>query len=167
MTAASNVDGAVRPPSGGGPRRAARLAAVQALYELETSGGDVEDMIIDYQTNRPGALIEGDRYARIDADLFADVLRGAVRRRSEIDDLLSQSLAAEWPLSRLERILRDLLRCGVYELLLRQDVPARVVISEYMEVAHAFFQGEEPRLVNAVLDRIAHRLRAGEFGPPA
>jgi N utilization substance protein B len=123
-------------------------------------------VIIDYQTSRPGAAFEGDEYASFDRDLFADVVRGTVRRRGEVDGALSRALAANWPLERLERILRDLLRCGAYELLLRRDVPARVVINEYLEVAHAFFGGEEPGLVNAVLDRIARRCRAEEFGNP-
>lgn len=164
MTAAAGADA---PPEPGAAtmsrRRAARLAAVQALYELAVSGGDVEDIIIDYRNHRQGATIEGNTFAATDPDLFADVVRGAIRRRGEIERHIRAALTPSWPFERLETILKDVLICGVYELMLRPDVPARVIINEYLEVAHAFFAGEEPGLVNAVLDRIARGLRLDEF----
>ncbi|HZD25026.1 MAG TPA: transcription antitermination factor NusB, partial [Alphaproteobacteria bacterium] len=119
--------------------------------------------IIEQLTNRPGATFEGGGFAEIDRDLFADVARGALRRRAQIDGLLGEALSPRWPINRLELILAAVLRCGAYELLLRPDVPARVIINEYLEVAHAFFSGDEPGLVNGVLDRLARRLRPEEL----
>jgi len=151
------------PQRTGRRRTAARLAAVQASYELALMHGDVEDVIVDYLQNRPGAAIGGDDYAAFDPDLFADVVRGVQRREVEIAPLLREALNPSWPLERLETILRVVLQCGCYELLMRPDVPVRVIISEYLEVAHAFFDGDEPALVNAVLDRVARRVRSEEI----
>ena len=146
-----------------GRRTAARLAAVQASYELALMDTDVEDVIIDYLHNRPGAALGGDDYVAFDPDLFADVVRGVSRRQAEIAPRLQAALTPSWPLERLETILRAVLQCGCYELLMRPDVPVRVVINEYLEVAHAFFAGDEPALVNAVLDRIAREARGEEL----
>jgi len=155
-----NGDGA---PATVSRRRAARLAAVQALYELGVNGGDVEDIIIDYRNERPGAVFEGNEFAETDHDLFADVVRGVVRRNMEVREQVAQALTSSWSFDRLETVLRDVMCCGAYELMMRPDVPGRVIINEYMEVAHAFFSGDEPAMVNAVLDRIARQLRTDEF----
>jgi N utilization substance protein B len=147
-----------RKGKGGGFHRksAARLAAVQALYQIELNDADVEGVILEFMAHRLPK-------APVDTLLFSDVVRGAVRRREEIDARLRPALAVGWPLDRLEAVLRAILRCGVYELLMRPDVPARPAISEYVNVAHAFFAGDEPGFVNGVLNRIARDLRPHEF----
>lgn len=144
-------------------RRAARLAAIQALYELSINGGDVEDMIIDHVQNRPGAVFANDSYVEFDDALFADVVRGVSRWRSQVDETLSGLLTGSWSLERLDRVLHDLLACGAYELLYRKDIPVRVVLNEYMDLAHAFFAEQEPGMVNGVLDRLARQARADEL----
>jgi N utilization substance protein B len=144
-------------------RRAARLAAIQALYEFSVNGGDVEDMIIEHLQNRPGAIFANDSFVEIDDDLFADIVRGTSRWRTQVDETLSGLLTGSWALERLDRILRDLLACGAYELLYRKDIPVRVVLNEYMDLAHAFFAEQEPGMVNGVLDKLAHRARSDEL----
>jgi len=140
-------------------RAAARVAAVQALYQLDMNDANVEDVILEFLAHRVGDAESG---GRVDETLFSDVVRGATRRRREIDRLLSARLAADWPLDRLETVLRAVLRCGCYELTMRPDVPARVVINEYLEVAKHFFSGGEPGMVNGVLDRLAREVRQAE-----
>ncbi|WP_374763815.1 transcription antitermination factor NusB [Yunchengibacter salinarum] len=144
----------------GGPRSAARLAAVQALYQLEMDP-DLKPTtaIQEYISHRLGAEIEGEQYVEADSDLFRDIVEGAWGRRAEIDPLLSDTLSADWPLDRLERLIRAVLRAGAYELLARPDVPTAVVITEYVDVAHAFVERAEARFVNGVLDRIARDVR--------
>jgi N utilization substance protein B len=144
-------------------RKAARLAAIQALYELYINGGDVEDMIIEHVQNRPGAVFANDRHVQFDEKLFSDVVRGTCRWREQVDGILAELLTGSWSLPRLDRILRDLLACAAYELLYRKDVPARVVLNEYLDLAHAFFGEQEPGMVNRVLDRLARRARPDEF----
>lgn len=144
-------------------RRAARLAAIQALYELSVNGGDVEDMIIEHLRNRPGAVFANDEFVEIDTDLFADVVRGTCRWRASVDEQLSALLTGSWSLERLDRILRDLLACAAYELIYRKDVPVRVVLNEYLDLAHAFFGEQEPGMVNGVLDKLARQVRSDEL----
>ena len=151
---------------GAGRRRSvARLLAVQALYQIEinkvdASGGAAVDAVIaEFVKHRLGQEIEGENYGEADRALFADIVRSASSRQGELDGMLSAALSEEWPLLRLETILRAILRAGAYELLGRSDVPPRVVISEYLDVAHAFFAGKEPGMVNGVLDRLARVLR--------
>jgi N utilization substance protein B len=156
--------------SAGGRRRNARLAAVQALYQIELSDTPadaperIERIIREFARYRLGQEIDGEQLGEADEALFADIVRGATARRGEIDAILARGLSADWPIERLEAILRAILRAGAYELLARTDVPARVVISEYLEVAHAFFSGKEPALVNGVLDRLGRLLRESELG---
>jgi len=147
-----------------GPRRAARLAAVQALYQVEALAGDAEDVILEFLTQRQGVILEGEDVVAMDRDFFSDLVRGATRRQPEIDRVLSGGLAADWRLERIASVLRGILRCACYELLMRRDVPARATINEYVDVAHAFFADEQCSFVNAILDRIAHQSRAEEFG---
>lgn len=151
-----------RAPSPGRRRTAARLAAVQALYQIELSDGTVEAVIAEFIKHRLGRGGGDDNFGEADPTLFADIVRGAMARRADLDGMIAGALAADWPLDRLEVILRSVLRVGAYELLARPDVPARVVISEYLDIAHAFFSGKEPGLVNGVLDRLARTLRPGE-----
>lgn len=144
-------------------RSAARLAAVQALYQIEMGGGGAEDAIDDFLHRRHGAAAaEGERLA-MDPDAFATLVRGVVARRAEIDAQIDGALEKGWRVGRLERVLRAVLRAGCYELLAAPEVPARVVIDEYIEIARAFFGRTEPALVNGVLDRLARTLRPDEF----
>jgi len=146
-----------------GPRRAARLAAVQALYQIEMMAADPERVILEFLTERQGVTLEGDEVLEIDRDFFSDLARGASRRRRELDRVLSRGLAADWRLERLEAVLLAILRVAAYELSIRRDVPVKVAINEYVEVTHAFFAPEQCKFVNAILDRIAHEVRAAEF----
>lgn len=144
-------------------RTAARVAAVQALYQMELSEADLNDVIAEFLRDRfddiqPEETIEG-----ADRIFFADILRAVLRRQREIDPLIDEQLAEGWRLVRVDAILRAVLRGGVAELLDRSDVPARVVINEYVNVAHFFFAEDEPRVVNGVLDKIARRVRSAEF----
>jgi len=149
--------------AGSGRRSAARLAAVQALYQIELGGLAAGPVIEEFRTHRLGREIEGVAYAEADAALFADIVTGRQERTAEIDRLIGERLDKDRLLERLEAILRAILRAATYELLARPDVPARVIISEYLDVAHAFFSGSEPGFANGVLDRLAHDLRGGEF----
>lgn len=153
-------------------RSAARLAAVQALYQMDVAGTDIEAVIGEFVTVRFPAAAEAETTDEdvsegvaegADATFFAEILRGVVRRQRDIDPAVDQSLAEGWRLVRVDSIVRAILRAGLFELIERPDVPARVVINEYIEVAHAFFDGDEPKVVNGVLDRLAKRLRPAEF----
>lgn len=161
-------DGQKQPKRRAQLRRAARLAAVQALYQVEHATTDPESVILEFRQHRGGAVLEeapDSAAAELDADHFADLVRGTMRRQGEIDRWLSQAVTGNWPLPRLDAVLRAILRCATYELWARSDVPARVIISEYVEIAHAFFAGDEPGIVNAVLDRLARRLRHADLEP--
>jgi N utilization substance protein B len=150
-------------------RSVARLLAVQALYQIEINkiepgGVEVDAVVGEFVKHRLGQEIEGEHYGEADRSMFIDIVRGSSTRRSELDAMISSALSDDWPIHRLETILRAILRAGAYELLARADVPPRVIISEYLDVAHAFFAGKEPAMVNGVLDRIARVLRAGDLG---
>jgi N utilization substance protein B len=150
-----------------GERSAARLAALQALYQLEITGIAPDDVIEEFLEHRIGHDAEG-AAARYDRPFFADLVRGVLKHQVEIDRSIARSLASGWSLSRIDSILRALLRSAAYELVARRDVPAKVVIDEYVELSRDFFDGDEPKFVNALLDKLAHRKRAAEFGetPP-
>jgi len=144
----------------GGPRSAARLAAVQALYQLERSDEpNVKLVIEEYIKHRLGAEIEGEQYVDADAVLFADVTEGGWERKEEWDALVSPFLTAEWSLDRLECIIRAIFRAGAYELSARPDVPTAVIINEYLDIAHAFYDRAETSFVNGVLDKLAKAVR--------
>lgn len=144
----------------GGPRSAARLAAVQALYQLEMSEDPKPKMVIEeYINHRLGQEIEGDQYVDADAALFSDVAEGAWERRAETEETLTPALSQDWPLERLESIVRAILRAGVYELIARPDVPTAVIINEYVDVAHGFYERTEASFVNGVLDKVAKAVR--------
>ncbi len=144
-------------------RRAARLAAVQATYQIELAGADVEAVLNEFLKHRlaPGAADPD--FAEVDRVLFGDLVRGIAERRQELDRLLAGHLTEGWALERLEQVLAAILRAGTYELLVRTDVPPRVALNEYVELAHAFYAGKEPGFVNGVLDRIARELRPQEL----
>ena len=145
------------------PRSRARSAAVQALYQMDVAGTDLNEVIEEFKTHRFRRGAEDGAVAGADADHFARVLNGVVRRQRELDPIIDQQLAAGWRLVRVDAILRAILRAGAFELMELADVPVRVVISEYVDVAHAFFEADEPRVVNGVLDQIARKVRPGEL----
>lgn len=147
----------------GRKRTVARLAAVQALYQIDLSAAKPEAVIAEFVKHRLGREVDGQNYGEADAALFADIVSGVAARQDDLDRTISSVLTPDWPLARLETVLRAILRAGAYELVARPDVPARVAISEYLDVAHAFYAGKEPGLVNGVLDRLAHRLRPGDL----
>ncbi len=145
-------------------RSAARLAAVQALYQMDVSGKGVIDALAEFEAFWIGHEVEGIAFKPAENEFFRDILAGVVREQRPIDVKVDAALAAGWPLKRIEAVLRAILRAGAYELMFRKDVPARVVISEYVEVAHSFYSEDEPGLVNAVLDAIGREVRAKELG---
>ncbi len=143
----------------GNARSAARLAAVQALYQREMQGGSVPSLLHEFHRHRLGATIEDVEYREADVDFFNDVVTGAEARQAELDALISAALAEGWTLDRLDRPMRALLRAGIYELVARPDVPAAAVVDEYVDVAHAFYEARETGFVNALLDTVARRVR--------
>jgi transcription antitermination protein NusB len=144
-------------------RGAARLAAVQALYQMDIAGAGINDIFAEYESHWIGSEVEGEQYLPAEAAFFRDVVSGVVRDQTKIDPVLDEALERGWPLKRIDAILRAVLRAGAYELEHRKDVPARVVVSEYVDVAHAFVEREETGMVNAVLDQIARKYRGDEF----
>ena len=140
-------------------RGAARLAAVQALYQMELSGTGVLEIVSEYENFRLGQELDGDQYLKADASWFRSIVAGVVKDQRALDPVIGDSLVEGWPLSRLDATLRAILRAGVFEIRERNDVPAPVIITEYVEIANAFFGEEEPKLVNAVLDSVARKVR--------
>lgn len=179
----ASVDRPARQPekTGSQARSSARLAAVQGLYQMDIAGTSL-DAVIDERigyvfTNGAGegagaaepaaAEIEPASPPAVSPDpvFLAELLRGVMRRQLEIDPAVDQQLAEGWRLVRIDSTMRAIMRAGTFELIERSDVPARVVISEYVQIAHAFFAGEEPKVVNGVLDKLARRYRPAEFEP--
>ncbi|CAN5917891.1 transcription antitermination factor NusB [soil metagenome] len=159
----------VEPKSGGGPsaapsrRQAARLSAVQALYQWQ-EGQDSPTVIIEQFVNvRTGESGEGGMRRDADRPLFKDVVEGTVSHKEELEKIVTASLAQDWTWARVDRLVRAILLAGAYELLYRKDVPARVVINEYVEIANAFYDQGEPSFINSVLDRVARETRAAEL----
>lgn len=143
----------------GKSRSAARLAAVQALYQLDMERTPIPSLLHEFHQHRLGAEIEDTQYAEADIDLFNDLVRGVDARREEIDGLIAGKLATGWSLARLDRTMLQILRTGAYELLARPDVPRATAINEYVEVAHAFFAAREAKFVNGLLDAVAREVR--------
>jgi N utilization substance protein B len=140
-------------------RAAARLAAVQALYQLEMEATPMASLLDEFHRHRLGAEIEGDQYAEADVAFFDAVVQGVAARRDEIDGLLADRLAEGWKLERLDKTMLQILRAGAWELLARADVPTATAISEYVDVAHDFFEAREAKFVNGVLDAVAKAVR--------
>ena len=141
-------------------RSVARLAAVQALYQMETAGVGSEAVIREFADHRFEKDIEGQRLASADEPFFGDIVRGVVEAQEAIDRAIRRRLAKGWRLDRIDAIARSILRAGAFELIRRPDVPAEVAIDEYVEIAKSFFEGPEPGFVNAALDAIARDERA-------
>ena len=144
-------------------RSAARLAAVQALYQMEVSGKGIVDALAEFEAFWIGREVEGITFEPAEHEFFRDLLSGVVREQRTIDGKVDAALTAGWPLKRVEAVLRAILRAGAYELLFRKDVPPRVSISEYVDLTHRFYAEDEPGLVNAVLDAVARETRGSEL----
>ncbi len=154
-------------------RTAARVAAVQALFQSEQAAANPETVIDEFIRHRLGELpgperiggggYEEGRVPDADVSLFARIVRRATQQQDSIDRMIADSLAAEWPMARLDPVLRAVMRAGAAELSMPDGPPSRVVINEYLDVAHGFFAGEEPRMANGVLDRLARQLRPRDF----
>lgn len=136
-------------------RGAARLAAVQALYQMDVGETPLEDTLAQFGTRFADPLVDGDEYLVPDADYFRQIVKGVLKHQLRIDPLVDQTLADGWPVARIDATMRAVLRAGVFELLHKLDVPPKVVISEYVDVAKAFFEGAEAGIVNGVLDKVA------------
>jgi N utilization substance protein B len=139
-------------------RSAARLAAVQALYQMDLAQTDIGEVLAQFSTRTAGGSFEDGEIEGADFAHFRNIVEGVVREQRAIDPRINASLAAGWTLERLESIMRAILRAGAYELMFRDDVPARTAISEYVDVAHAFYEGDQPGFVNGVLDKLARSL---------
>jgi transcription antitermination protein NusB len=144
-------------------RGAARLAAVQALYQMDLAGTGLNDILAEFESHWLGGEVEGAHYLPAEAAYFRDVVGGVVREQSRLDPMIDTALSRGWPLKRIEAVLRAVLRAGAYELACRRDVPPRVIVSEYVDVASAFVDRDETGMVNAVLDQLARQLRADEL----
>lgn len=155
------TEGRRRRPSG---LSAARLLAVQALYQMALGEQSAAEVLREFQDHRINEDIEGLKHASVNRELLTELVEGVTRKAGELDDMLAAVLDEDWTIERLEITLRALLQAATFELAERLDVPARVVISEYVDLANAFFDGRETAFVNGMLDRLAHVLRAEEFG---
>lgn len=141
-------------------RGTARLAAVQALYQMDMTGNGVLEVAAEYENFRLGKMVDDEQYLKADPQWFRAILSGVVERQKTIDPIIRGALLENWPLSRIDSTLRAILRSGTYELSAKRDVPTAVIVTEYVNIAQAFYDGDEPRVVNAVLDRIAKKVRA-------
>lgn len=148
-------------------RGAARLAAVQALYQMDVGGVSRDEVLGEFEEWRLGKELDGVRYRDADAVFFRDLVTGVVDHQRELDPKIHLALVEGWPLSRLDVTLRAILRAATWELMSFRDVPGKVAITEYVDVAKAFFDGEECRMVNGVLDTLARQLRPAEFADRA
>ena len=158
------ASGGLQKSSGIMARSAARLAAVQALYQMEMAGSDLNKTIVEFGRYRLGKeLDEGERLVRAHRKLFEEILRGVVRNQKELDPLIAVHLAQKWKLSRIDSTLRAILRAGTYELCHADRTDARVILSEYIPLAASFFDGDEPAVTNGVLNAIARKVRPEEF----
>jgi N utilization substance protein B len=144
-------------------RSAARLAAAQALYQMEVSGAGLADVLAEFESHWIGQEVEGVQYKPAEVEFFRDIVGGVLKDQVGIDRALDAALAEGWPLKRVEALMRAILRAGFYELRSRPDVPARAAIKEYVDVAGAFYGAEESGMINAVLDKLARQTRPRDF----
>jgi transcription antitermination protein NusB len=140
-------------------RSAARLAAVQALYQMDMEKVGLARLLDEFHAHRLGAEIEDAQYAEAEVEFFDDVVAGVNARRAEIDALVEGKLGEMWKMGRLDKTMLQILRCGTYELIARADIPTGAVIDEYMDVAHAFFDKKDAKFVNGLLDAVAKDVR--------
>lgn len=151
-------------PKTANKRGAARLAAVQALYQMDVAGSGILEVVAEFENHRLGREVDGQQYLEADAQWFRAVASGVVDQQRKIDPIIHAALTDDWPLSRLDSTLRAIMRAGTWELIAKKDVPIAVIVNEYVDIAKAFFDGEEPKMVNAVLDRIAKKERFHKAG---
>lgn len=144
-------------------RSAARLAAVQALYQMDIASSPLKNVLSEFERHWIGREIEGERYEEAEEKHFRDVVEGVVREQITLDPVIDKTLNEGWPLKRVESVLRATLRAGSYELYHRHDIPVRAVVSEYVDVAAAFLDKEDVGMVNAVLDKLARLSRPKDF----
>ena len=144
-------------------RTVARLAAVQALYQMDVTGKGLPDILAEFESHWIGQEIEGEQYNKAELAFFRDILTGVLADQGPLDRAINTTLIDGWPLARIDSVMRAILRGGAHELKKRKDIPARVVIKEYVDVAGAFFGPEEAGMINAVLDGIARQYRSDEF----
>ncbi len=144
-------------------RAAARLAAVQALYQMDVAKKGINEILAEFESHWIGQEVEGDQYNQAEVAFFRAILEGVLAEQGEVDRLVDNALQEGWPLRRVEAVLRAILRAGAYELRSRKDVPARVVITEYTDIGGAFFEGDEVGMINGVLDSLGRRLRPDEL----
>ena len=142
-------------------RGSARLAAVQALYQMDVGEQTLEETLSQFESFRLGRELEGDQYLPADADYFRHIVRGVVLSQLKLDPIINSALQSGWPMTRIDATLRALLRAGVYELTERRDIPFRVIIREYVDVANAFYEDDVPGMVNGVLDAVARKFSEG------
>jgi N utilization substance protein B len=142
-------------PRAANQRGAARLAAVQALYQMDVGRASLEDTLAQFGAFHLGREIEGEQYLPADADFFRQIVRGVTKHQLDIDPAVDRALSDGWPMARVDATLRAILRAAAFELLRRKDIPAKVVISEYVDIARAFYEDEAPGMVNGALDAIA------------
>jgi len=145
------------PKTGTNKRSTARLAAVQALYQMDVGGTTLKTTLEQFTAHHLGSEVEGEQYLPADADFFHQIVAGVIDAQLEIDPIIDASLTDKWPVSRIDATLRAIMRAASFELLRRKDIPANVVITEYVDVAKAFFEDDAPGMVNAVLDAIAKK----------
>lgn len=159
----SEVNKTAAHPRPANKRGAARLGAVQALYQMDIGGTSLQQVVAEFENVRLGKEIDGEQYLEADVAYFRGILAGVVKEQVQLDPLIHKALTPDWPLSRIDSLLRAVLRAASFELLRRKDVPAKVIISEYVDVTKAYFLEDEPKMVNGVLDHIAREVRASEF----
>lgn len=148
-------------------RGAARLAAVQALYQMDIAATPLNEILAEFESHWLGNEVEGSKYLPAEAAYFRDIVRGVLAEQRALDPMIDKALSEGWPLKRIEALIRAVLRAGAYELGHKKDIPARVVVSEYVDIAHAFVDRDETGMVNGVLDALARKLRRAEFGHAA
>ncbi len=141
-------------------RSVARLAAVQALYQMDMEKVSLARLLNEFHAHRLGAEIEDAQYAEAEVDFFDDIVGGVDARREEIDAIVESKLGEKWKITRLDKTMLQILRAGVYEMIARADVPTKSVITEYVDVAHAFFDGKDAKFVNGLLDAVAREKRS-------
>ncbi|MDI3471679.1 MAG: Transcription termination protein NusB [Pseudolabrys sp.] len=163
MGARAPADSGGKGPRKANRRGAARLAAVQALYQMDLAGTGLNDILAEFESHWLGQEVEGEQYLPAEAAFFKDIVGGVLREQRTLDPQIDAAIAKGWPLKRIETILRAVMRAGAYELAHRKDVPGRVIISEYADIAGAFVEREEIGMVNAVLDQLGRQYRTAEF----
>ncbi|OYW42649.1 MAG: N utilization substance protein B [Rhodobacterales bacterium 12-64-8] len=140
-------------------RAGARLAAVQALYQMEQTEQSARSVIADFMEDRLGLNDEGEPVEEADPDIFKAIVDGTVERQEAIDAAIMKRLATGWKIERLDATSRAILRAGVYELIAEISLPSQIILDEYVSLAHAFFEGAEPKFINGLLDAVARDIR--------